>query len=181
MVLGINYLTRERKGAKGEGKHFSSPEECILSVDARGVDYQARVKVKMAGEWVETTPGRIILNDNIPRDMGFLNTPMGEKELLNLIARCYNDKGPSVTVKMLDAVKDLGFKYATRFGATIGMDDIVIPGGQEEPRSRKPTPGSTRSSASTSRATSPTRSATTGSSRCGAPPTSWSPTSSWTS
>ncbi len=127
MVLGINYLTRERKGAQGEGKHFSSPDECILSVEARGVDYQAAVKVKMAGEWVETTPGRIILNDNIPRDMGFLNYAMGEKELLNLIARCYNDKGPTVTVKMLDAVKDLGFRYATRFGATIGMDDIVIP------------------------------------------------------
>ena len=52
---------------------------------------------------------------------------MGEKELLNLIARCYKEKGPAITVQMLDAVKDLGFKYATRFGATIGMDDIVIP------------------------------------------------------
>ena len=131
MVLGINYLTRERKGAKGEGKHFSSPEECILSVDARGVDYQALVKVKMGGEWVETTPGRIILNDNIPRDMGFLNTSMGEKELHALIAKCYKEKGPAVTVKMLDAVKDLGFRYATRFGATIGMDDIMIPGAKK--------------------------------------------------
>src|SRR5512137_2020498 len=58
---------------------------------------------------------------------GFLNYAMGEKELLNLIAACYKDKGPAVTVRMLDAVKDLGFHYATRFGATIGMDDIVIP------------------------------------------------------
>jgi len=127
MVLGINYLTRERPGAKGEGKHFSTLDECILSVDARGVDYQAKVKVKVDGEWLDTTPGRVILNDNIPRDLGFLNYAMGEKELLNLIARCYKEKGPAVTVRMLDAVKDLGFKYATRFGATIGMDDIVIP------------------------------------------------------
>jgi DNA-directed RNA polymerase subunit beta' len=127
MVLGINYLTRERKGAHGEGKHFSTPDECILSVDARGVDYQAMVKVKMDGQWVETTPGRVILNDNIPRDMGYLNYAMGEKELLNLIAKCYKDRGPAITVRMLDAVKELGFKYATRFGATIGMDDIVIP------------------------------------------------------
>ena len=63
--------------------------------------------------------------------MGFLNSSMGEKELLALIATCYKDKGPSVTVKMLDAVKDLGFRYATRFGATIGMDDIVIPGAKK--------------------------------------------------
>ena len=127
MVLGINYLTRERKGAHGEGRHFSTPDECILSVDARGVDYQAAVKVKMDGVWVDTTPGRVIMNDNIPNDLGFLNYAMGEKELLNLIAKCYKDKGPAITVKMLDAVKDLGFKYATRFGATIGMDDIVVP------------------------------------------------------
>ncbi|MGA2976260.1 MAG: DNA-directed RNA polymerase subunit beta' [Spirochaetia bacterium] len=127
MVLGINYLTRERAGAHGEGKHFSTPDECILSVDAKGVDYQAAVKVKMNGEWIDTTPGRVILNDNIPHDLGYLNYPMGEKELLNLIAKCYKEKGPAITVKMLDAVKDLGFKYATRFGATIGMDDIVIP------------------------------------------------------
>ncbi len=131
MVLGINYLTRERAGAKGEGKHFSSPDECILAVDAKGVDYQAHVKVKMNGAWVETTPGRIIMNDNIPQNLGFLNYPMGEKELLNLIALCYKEKGPAVTVKMLDAVKDLGFKYATLFGATIGMDDIVIPGAKK--------------------------------------------------
>ncbi len=132
MVLGINYLTRDRKGAKGEGKHFSTPEEVILSVDAGGIDYQAMIKVKIDGSWVETTAGRIILNDNIPHDLGFLNYSMGERELLQLIAKCYKERGPAVTVKMLDAVKDLGFKYATRFGATIGMDDIVIPEAKKE-------------------------------------------------
>jgi DNA-directed RNA polymerase subunit beta' len=132
MVLGINYLTRERKGAKGEGKHFSTPEEVILSLEAKGVDYQALIKVKVDGKWVDTTPGRIVLNDNVPQDLGFLNYAMGEKELLNLVALCYKEKGPAVTVKMLDAVKDLGFKYATRFGATIGMDDIVIPAAKKK-------------------------------------------------
>jgi DNA-directed RNA polymerase subunit beta' len=132
MVLGINYLTRERKGARGEGKHFGSPAEVLRALDARGVDYQAAVKVKMDGAWMDTTPGRIVLNDNIPQDLGFLNYAMGEKELLNLIAACYKDKGPAITVKMLDAVKELGFRYATRFGATIGMDDIVIPEAKKE-------------------------------------------------
>ncbi len=127
MVLGINYLTRERAGAKGEGKHFSSVDEVQLSVDARGVDYQAKVKVRREGAWVETTPGRLILNEALPAEIGFLNRPLGEKELHALISDIYQRLGPAVTVKMLDAVKDLGFKYATRFGATIGMDDIVIP------------------------------------------------------
>jgi DNA-directed RNA polymerase subunit beta' len=127
MVLGINYLTRERAGAKGEGKHFSSVDEVLLSVDARGVDFQARIKVRKDGAWLETTPGRLILNESLPPEIGFLNTPLGEKELLALISDIYRRLGPAITVKVLDAVKDLGFKFATRFGATIGMDDIVIP------------------------------------------------------
>jgi len=127
MVLGINYLTRERAGAKGEGKHFSSVEEVLLSVDARGVDYQARIKVRRDGSWLETTPGRLVLNEALPSEIGFLNSPLGEKELIALISEVYQRLGPAVTVKVLDAVKDLGFKFATRFGATIGMDDIVIP------------------------------------------------------
>ena len=72
MVLGINYLTRDREGAKGTGK-YSCVEEVLLSVDARGVDYQAAIKVKREGTWVETTPGRIILNDDMPKELGFLN------------------------------------------------------------------------------------------------------------
>ena len=132
MVLGINYLTRDRPGAHGEGKYFGTADECILSVDAKGVDYQALVKVKMDGKWVDTTPGRVLLNDNIPHDMGFLNYSMGEKELLNLVAKCYKEQGPAITVKMLDAIKELGFKYATRFGATIGMEDIVVPEAKKE-------------------------------------------------
>jgi DNA-directed RNA polymerase subunit beta' len=127
MVLGINYLTRERAGAKGEGKHFSSADEALLSVDARGVDYQAKVKVRKDGAWLETTPGRLILNEALPPEIGFLNVPLGEKELIALISEVYQRLGPAITVKVLDAVKELGFKFATRFGATIGMDDIVIP------------------------------------------------------
>ena len=128
MVLGINYLTRERKGAKGEGKHFSTPDECILSVDARGVDYQAHGQGEDGRRVGGHDPRAASSSTTTSReDIGFLNYAMGEKELLNLIAKCYKEKGPAITVKMLDAVKDLGFKYATRFGATIGMDDIVVP------------------------------------------------------
>ena len=59
--------------------------------------------------------------------MDYINEPLDEKALRDLIARCYQDHGPHVTVEMLDSVKELGFSYATRFGATIGMDDIIVP------------------------------------------------------
>ena len=127
MVLGNNYLTMEKAGAKGEGKYFSSTEEVLMAVDARSVDYQALIKVKKNGEYIETTAGRIILNEELPPEIGFINRSLGEKELRTLIASCYKEHGSNVTVKMLDAIKDLGFRYATRFGATIGMEDIIIP------------------------------------------------------
>jgi DNA-directed RNA polymerase subunit beta' len=132
MVLGINYLTRAKPGAKGEGKYFSSIEEVLMAIDARSVDYQALIKVKSDGEYLETTPGRIILNEELPGEIGFINQPMGEKELRNLIALCYKEHDSDVTVKMLDTIKDLGFRYATRFGATIGMEDIIIPETKKE-------------------------------------------------
>ncbi len=132
MVLGINYLTMVNKDAPGTGKHFGSIEEVLMALDAGAVGYQALIKVKRDGEYVETTPGRVILNEELPAEMEFINTPMGEKELRTLIADCYQRYDAYVTVQMLDVIKDLGFRYATRFGATIGMDDIIIPGAKRE-------------------------------------------------
>ncbi|MCG8481637.1 MAG: DNA-directed RNA polymerase subunit beta', partial [Spirochaetales bacterium] len=127
MVLGINYLTRNRDGAKGEGKHFSSPDEVILAVESRAIDYQALIKIRIDDEWVDTTAGRIILNEELPPEVGFINESMGDRELRRFIGRVYAEDGPAVTVKMLDVIKNMGFKYATVFGATIGIDDIIIP------------------------------------------------------
>jgi len=132
MVLGINYLTRVKEGAKGTGKYFSSVDEVLLALDARSVEYQALVKLRVDGRLLETTPGRLILNEELPKELGFLNEPLGEKELRALIARCYSEHGADVTVKLLDVIKELGFKYATRFGATIGMEDVIIPAAKRE-------------------------------------------------
>jgi DNA-directed RNA polymerase subunit beta' len=132
MVLGINYLSRSRAGAKGEGKYFSSPEEVLMALEAKSVDYHAMVKIKSNGEYLETTPGRIVLNEGLPKEIGFINEPLGDKELRTLIATCYRDHGSSVAVRLLDAIKDLGFRYATRFGATIGMEDVIIPEAKKE-------------------------------------------------
>jgi DNA-directed RNA polymerase subunit beta' len=132
MVLGINFLTKEKKGVKGEGRRYSSPEELIMACEAGACDWEARVRVPVdkhphSGEIVETTAGRILLNQALPQQVPFINKALGDKELKALIERTYRDLGPYVTVLMLDAIKDMGFRYATFFGATIGMDDIVIP------------------------------------------------------
>jgi DNA-directed RNA polymerase subunit beta' len=127
MVLGINYLTRSRAGAKNEGKLYSSVDEVLLALNNRDVDYQALVKVPRDGEIIETTPGRLLFNEEMPEEIEYLNYAMGDKELRNLISLQYTVKGPHTTVKMLDSIKRMGFQYATIFGATIGMDDIIVP------------------------------------------------------
>ena len=138
MVLGINYLTLVRPGAKGEGRYFSSAYEVLMAIDARSVDYNALIHVRLNGAagqrdngYLETTPGRVILNEELPDALEYINEPLDEKALRDLIARCYQDHGPHVTVQMLDSVKELGFSYATKFGATIGMDDIIVPDAKE--------------------------------------------------
>jgi len=132
MVLGINYLTRHRDGGQGEGKVFSSPEEVLLALDAKSIEYAALIKVDWKGKREETTAGRLILNMELPEEVGFVNEVLGDKELRALIGDVYANRGPHVTVKMLDAIKSLGFRYATLFGATIGVDDIKVPENKPE-------------------------------------------------
>jgi DNA-directed RNA polymerase subunit beta' len=127
MVLGIYYLTRSREGVKGEGKRFSCIDEVIYALEIGAVNYHALIKLPINGELIETTPGRVILNEGLPEEIEFVNHQMGDKELRVLISDVYEKKGPAITVRMLDAVKDIGFRYATIFGATIGVADIMIP------------------------------------------------------
>ncbi len=127
MVLGIYYLTKVRDGAKGEGKRFRDLDEVLLALDARAVDYNASIKVAVDGEVTTTTAGRVIFNQELPRELPYVNESLNEKRLQALISKVYADHGSYITVLLLDIVKRLGFEYATRFGATIGLDDILIP------------------------------------------------------
>ncbi len=127
MVLGINYLTRIKPGQPGEGKHFVNFDNALLALEAKAISYNSKINVKINGEWVETTVGRIIFNEEMPEEVEFVNKQLGDKELRTLVSKAYKDHGPSVVVKMLDSIKDIGFRYATLFGATIGVDDVVIP------------------------------------------------------
>ena len=127
MVLGIYYLTRVRPEAKGEGKSFPTLQDVILARDAGAIEYGALVKVSVNGEVIETTAGRVLLNEEMPSEIPFVNESLGDKELRHLIGSIYQEYGPAVTVNMLDVVKNMGFRYATLFGATIGIGDIIVP------------------------------------------------------
>ncbi len=127
MVLGIYYLSKEKPGSLGEGKYFGGVDEVVLAVESGAVEYHSLIKLKTEAGWLETTPGRVILNEELPSEVDYVNYTLGEKQLRALVAKTYKDHGPATAVKMLDTIKDVGFRYATRFGATIGVDDIVIP------------------------------------------------------
>ena len=132
MVLGIYYLTKIKPSGKGTGKRFSSFDEVMLAVEQGNVEYQSLIKVPVQkapynGALVETTAGRLLFNDQMPDEVPFENKLLGDRELKSLIETVHKDSGSWLTVQMLDTIKDIGYKYATFFGATISMDDIIIP------------------------------------------------------
>jgi DNA-directed RNA polymerase subunit beta' len=129
MVLGCYWLTNDREGAKGEGKIFSSPEEVRIAYDSGEVDEQARIKVRIEHEIIESTVGRVILSEILPAAMPFehVNKLMTKKEITKLVDRVYRMVGLHEVVVMLDRLKDLGFSYATKAGISICIDNMHIP------------------------------------------------------
>ena len=152
MVLGCYYLTKARPGAKGEGRTFASTDDVLIALEMGEVETLTPIKLRYTGrvidlvhafdnqnilhtepiefvkQYMETTVGRVILNDNLPQEMPFINGLLKKKGLGQLVQYCYLKLGLQVTVGMLDEVKALGFLYATRAGISIGIDDMVVPG-----------------------------------------------------
>src|SRR5438132_1390647 len=136
MVLGIYYLTKEKLSTpghpvRGEGRLFADPEEVRIAYDNEDVDLQARIRLRFKGEIVETTVGRSLLNEIVPESLRFVNQELKKKEITSLVGRCYNSLGNEATVHFLDELKDLGFRYATLSGLSIGIDDMHIPSSKE--------------------------------------------------
>jgi len=127
IVLGCYYLTRGKIGEKGQGLVFSDPDEVRAAYDAEEVGLLASIKVRIDGEMTETTVGRCIFNEHLPESLRFINQEMNRRELTRLIAQCHYVLGNAETVKLLDNLKDLGFRYATLAGISIGIDDMHIP------------------------------------------------------
>ena len=133
VVLGLYYMTRERVNAKGEGMRFANLAEVHRAFGTKSVDLHAKIQVRVTDidgtSRVETTVGRAILYEVVPRELpfGLVNRPMNKKAISNLINACYRRVGLKETVVFADQLMYTGFHYSTASGASIGVDDFVIP------------------------------------------------------
>jgi DNA-directed RNA polymerase subunit beta' len=151
MVLGCYYLTKARPGTKGEGRTFASADDVLIALEMGEVETLSPVKLRHTGrvidlvhafdtqnilhtepiefnkQYMDTTVGRVILNDHLPEEMPYINGLLKKKGLAQLVQYCYLRFGLPTTVQMLDEIKNLGFLYATRAGISIGIDDMVVP------------------------------------------------------
>ena len=153
MVLGSYYLTLDKKGEKGEGKVFRDFAEALMAYDAKDIGLHANIKVRRTVKIgnqnvtgiIETTVGKIIFNQSIPQDLGFIErrTPedylnleinflVGKKQIQKIIDRCIKIHGTEVSSEVLDNIKALGFKYSTKGAITVSVRDAVIPPAKKE-------------------------------------------------
>jgi len=133
MVLGLYYLTKMKSVEKGKKlKLFSSVDELFMAAESGSVGWQEQILINYETspgkiERVQTSAGRIMFNEEMPRGVPFINEDLDDKAIRALIEKVFATKNSYLTVQLLDKLKAVGYKYATYFGATLSMDDIVIP------------------------------------------------------
>jgi len=136
MVLGLYYITKIRPGAKGEGMTFYGPEEVIVALNEKAVDLHAKIKVRIPADksdpskglqLVETTPGRIIVNQYVPDEVPYVNEVLGKKALRKIITDVIKHTGVTRTAKFLDDIKNLGYDRAFRAGISFNLGDVLVP------------------------------------------------------
>ena len=127
MVMGCYYMTKERKGVKGEGKSFSNKNQLITAYQNGQVAVHALVNVRIDGKTVQTTPGRLMFNTMLPKEVRDYTKTFGKGELGKLIAELYKKFGFEKTSELLDKIKEFGFHYGTLAGITVGIEDLEIP------------------------------------------------------
>ncbi|XPV75324.1 MAG: DNA-directed RNA polymerase subunit beta' [Desulfovibrio sp.] len=129
IVLGLYYLTVERSFERGEGKIFAGPWEVIAAYDSGVLDLHAAIRVRLGGELIDTTCGRVLVGQLLPKEMDYshVNCVMTKKNIAKLVASTYRIAGNKATVILCDKLKDLGYEYGTRAGVTIAVKDLTIP------------------------------------------------------
>jgi len=129
VVLGVYWMTRSRPGAKGAGRTFSGVDEVIYAYEMKDVDLQAEIKFRRGGKRYETTVGRALLSDIVPEQVpfDFYNKAMDKKSLAALVDQCFRLAGNKETVLLADRLMQTGFRFATRAGISICVDDLHIP------------------------------------------------------
>ena len=142
MVLGLYYITKLRKGAKGEGLTFYGPEEALIAYNEGKVDIHAIINVVVKdldkdGNIVdvmmkETSVGRVIVNEIVPAEVGYLNTIISKKSLRDIISDVIKAVGVARACEFLDGIKNLGYHMAFKGGLSFNLGDIIIPKEKEE-------------------------------------------------
>ncbi|MCG3204265.1 MAG: DNA-directed RNA polymerase subunit beta' [Elusimicrobia bacterium] len=149
MILGIAFMTKMKRGVKGEGHYFSSREEVTSAFQNGTISLHARIKVAGINKLVEdnlspedqrnpekwtswTTVGRILFNDVVPPELGYIDVNITKKEISKLVDRCYRELGAYRTSNFLDQIKKLGYTYATKAGLSISVQDFHIPSQKTE-------------------------------------------------
>ncbi|PUU91246.1 MAG: DNA-directed RNA polymerase subunit beta' [Halanaerobium sp.] len=132
MVLGVFYLTTIKEERKGAGKIFANADEAIKAYDTDRVHLQAPVKVRLNGEIIDTSIGRVIFNEALPEEVEFVNERIGKSDLGDLITDLYEEVGNDKTAETLDNIKAMGYDFATRSGISIAVSDAEIPPSKPE-------------------------------------------------
>ena len=136
MVLGLYYITKPRKGVKGEGMTFYGPEEIIIANNEGRLDLHAQIKVRLPKdqtdlskgyELVETTAGRVLFNQVVPAEVGFINELLTKKSLRDIIGRVLKVSGVARTAQFLDDIKAIGYNMAFKGGLSFNLGDVIIP------------------------------------------------------
>ena len=149
MVLGIYYLTLEKDGDKGEGKYFKSENEAYLAYENKVITLHSKIKVRRTGvdkdgnpisQIVDCTLGRILFNEIILQDLGFVDRSkpenalayeidfhVGKKQLKQILDKCINIHGATKTAEVLDDIKAIGYKFSTRGALTVSISDMTVP------------------------------------------------------
>lgn len=142
MVLGLYYITKIRSGVMGEGLKFYGPEEARVAYNSGRVDLHAKVQVVvkvrdengdgLVDKLIETSVGRVIFNEQVPEELGFVNELIGKKSLRKIIGDVIKECGIAKTAEFLDNIKDLGFRMAFKGGLSFNLSDLLVPKEKEE-------------------------------------------------
>ncbi|MFP4391552.1 MAG: DNA-directed RNA polymerase subunit beta' [Desulfohalobiaceae bacterium] len=129
IVLGLYYMSLSRAFEPGEGKVFTAPWEVISAYESKGISLHAKIKVRIQGKVVETTPGRVLLGQILPQKVPFelVNKVLSKKNIGKLVAQAYQLAGTKATVILCDQLKDMGYEYSTQAGLTISVQDLELP------------------------------------------------------
>lgn len=132
MVMGCFYMTKERPGSKGEGKAFSNIAQALTAYHNGVLDTHAMIKVRINGEMIETTPGRLMFNELLPEVDKQYNQTFGKSQLKKLIAKLYDEHGFTETAELINKIKDFGYHYGAMAGVSVGIEDLEIPAAKKD-------------------------------------------------